>query len=222
MASIGRILLVCLVLLPSLTNSQGTEKFNELRAKAEAGDVSAQFAVGFMYDTGLEVVKNSGEAMRWYQRAAEAGHAGAQNSLGSMFQAEIRYSEALTWYQRAAAQDNAQATNNLAYLYDLGLGVSQDRNEAAKLYLASANLGWSEAMWNLANMYGAGQLGEVDLVTACTWAFRARRYADPTQKALLSRIDQVLPRLERTLARAQYEQCQQQGDNWSPQPRPKS
>ena len=209
------VLAACLVLSSSF--AQGTPKFNELLAKAQAGDVPAQFVVGSMYDTGLEAPKDSGEAMRWYQRAAEAGHAEAQNSLGSMLQAEKRYGEALTWYQRAADQKNAQAANNLGYLYDLGLGVAQDRNQAAKLYLASANLGWAEAMWNLANMYGAGQLGAVDLVTACAWSVRARRYADPTQKALLSRVDQVLPRLEQMLSRVQFEECRHRGDGWSPE-----
>jgi len=212
-----RTLLACLALAASLASAQGSEKFSQQLAKAEAGDVSAQFAVGFMYDTGLEVRKDSNEAKRWYTRAAEAGHAGAQNSLGSMLQADKRYVEALTWYQRGAAQGNAQATSNLAYLYDLGLGVAQDRKEAARLYEVSANLGWAEAMWNLANMYGAGQLGAVDLVTACAWTVRARRYANPTQVTLISRVDQVLPKVERTLSRAQYEECRQQGEGWVPQ-----
>jgi TPR repeat protein len=209
-------LCVCLALTPLLASSQGTEKFNALLAKAEAGDVSAQFAVGFMYDAGLEVAKSGPEATRWYQRAADGGHSGAQNSLGSMLQAEKRYGEALAWYQRAAAQNHAQATSNLAYLYDLGLGVPQDRNRAGNLYVAAANLGWAEAMWNLAIMQSIGQLGPVDLVTACAWTVRARRYADPTQKVLVSRIDQMLPKLERTLSRAQYDECRQRGDGWSP------
>ncbi len=59
------------------------------------------------------------------------------------------------------------AINSLGQLYDLGLGIAQDRSKGFELYKRSADLGHARAMWNIANMYGAGQLGKVDLFSAC-------------------------------------------------------
>jgi TPR repeat protein len=188
-----------------------------LLTKAQAGDATAQFLLANAFDTGRGVSRDSKEAVRWYLAAAEQGHAEAQNSVGSGLQAEKRFAEALPWYQKASEQNHALATNNLAYLYDLGLGVPQDRQRAHTLYLRAADLGWAEAMWNLANMYGAGQLGgPPDLVTACTWTLRAQRYAEKNDPQLNVLIARVVPVLERKLPSEQMTSCREQAQAWSP------
>lgn len=117
----------------------------------------------------------------------------------------------------AAAQHHALATNNLAYLYDLGLGVTQDRKRASELYLRAAELGWAEAMWNLANMYGAGQLGsQPDLLTACIWTLRAKRFALESEEQLAMRISRVVPLFESRLSSVQRASCEEQSESWSP------
>jgi len=187
-----------------------------LITKAEAGDINAQFFVGSAYDSGKGAPRDGNEAVRWYRMAAERGHVEAQNSLGSVFQAEKRYEEALPWYEKASAQGHALATNNLAYLYDLGLGVKQDRRKGFELYSRAADLGWAEAMWNIANMYGAGQLGEKDLVAACIWAFRARKFAAPHERQLLTHLGRVIPYFERSLSAEQLTSCREQSETWAP------
>jgi hypothetical protein len=155
--------------------------------------------------------------MKYYLMAATQGHVEAQNSVGSGLQADERYSEALVWFERAAAQGHALATNNLAFLYDLGHGVKQDRQKAFELYSRAADLGWAESMWNIANMYGAGQIGKVDMVSACIWTMRARRYANPNDERLQSQFPRILPYLERTLSPDDFASCKQKADSWSPQ-----
>lgn len=108
---------------------------------------------------------------------------------------------------------------NLAYLYDLGLGVKQDRRRAFELYSRAADLGWAEAMWNIANMYGAGQLGQPDLVAACTWTVRTQRFADLKHQALQAHIRRVVPQLERMLTSDQLATCRKDGESWMPQAR---
>lgn len=186
-----------------------------LEDKAISGDAQAQYALGAAYDTGDGVPRNRALATQWYKKAAEQGHAGAQNSLGSVFQAEKKYSDALYWYQKAAAQDHPLATSNLAYLYDLGLGVPQDRRMAQELYLRAANLGWAEAMFNLANMYGAGQLGAVDLYQAYIWCDRSARYASP-QSEVLRRSMECIGFLNRELSSEQLRRAQGESKNWAP------
>src|SRR5690349_13967026 len=177
-----------------------TPSTQELITRAEAGDAQAQLRLASAYETGQGVDRDAGEAEKWYRRAAESGLADAQNSVGSILQARGQYAEALPWYEKASNQGHAPATNNLAYLHDLGRGVPQDRRKGFELYSKAADLGWAEAMWNLANMYGAGQLGQPDLVAACTWIVRAQRFADPNHRALQNQFQRVMPQLRRMLS----------------------
>lgn len=193
-----------------------SKETKDLITKADAGDMEAQFHVGSAYDTGEGAPRDGEKAMKYYLMAAEQGYAEAQNSVGSGLQAEERYSEALTWYQLAAGQGHALATNNLAYLYDLGLGVPQDRQKAFDLYSQAADLGWAEAMWNIANMYGAGQLGEVDMLSACVWTVRANRYADANNHELKTHIAEVIPKIQSVLSASDMANCMRDAESWSP------
>lgn len=209
---------IVLVAFPTVTLADRTvaAEVKALIARADAGDADAQLRVGSAYDTGSGAPRSEKKAMRYYLMAADQGNAEAQNSLGSILQAEKRYPEALAWYQRAADQGHALATNNLGLLYDLGMGVQQDRRKGFELYSKAADLGWAESMWNLANMYGAGQLGSIDMMSACVWAMRARRYASPGDQRLQAQLARITPYLESELRASEMEKCQQQAAAWTP------
>ncbi len=212
---------LCSIVLLAFSNVAAADWFlsSETKAlivKAEAGDIDAQLRVGAAYDYGQGAPRDGSEAMKWYRMAADRGNAEAQNSVGSVLQAEKRYEEALPWFEKASAQGHALATNNLAYLHDLGLGVKQDRRKGFELYSRAADLGWAEAMWNIANMYGAGQLGEKDLVAACVWAMRARKFAAPDEHQLLNHLSRVIPYMEHSLSAEQLASCNQQSESWVP------
>ena len=53
------------------------------RVQAEAGDASAQFNLGVMYDNGEGVPEDDAEAVRWYRMAAEQGNATTPTGTGS-------------------------------------------------------------------------------------------------------------------------------------------
>ena len=184
--------------------------------KAKAGDTDAQFKIASAYDSGNGAPRDGKKAMKWYLKAAEAGMAEAQNSVGSGLQAEKQYSKALTWYAKAAQQNHPIAINNLAYLYDLGLGVKQDRLKGYELYLTAANLGWAEAMWNIANLYGAGNLGDVDLHLACIWTLRAKKYAESNDERLNAGITRTVPYLQKILKPEAFIKCQTDAEDWKP------
>ena len=209
------------IILLALSNVAAADWFlsSETKAlivKAEAGDTDAQFRVGAAYDFGKGAPRDGVEAMKWYRMAADRGNAEAQNSVGSGLQAEKRYEEALPWYEKASTQGHALATNNLAYLHDIGLGVKQDRRKGFELYSRAADLGWAEAMWNIANMYGAGQLGDKDMVSACVWSKRAKKFSAPQERQLQNHLSRVIPELERLLSPEQLASCNQQAENWAP------
>ena len=118
----------------------------EIRARAEQGDAGAQFTLGGRYFNGEGVPQDDREAVRWWRRAAEQGHAPAQNSL-----------------RRAAVLGDAHAQFILGRMYDLGRGVPRDDREAERWYRLAADLGYAQAQFILGRMYdhgrGAGVLG---------------------------------------------------------------
>jgi TPR repeat protein len=198
---------------------KATQAVEDLKQRAESGDPAAQWQLGSLYDTGRGVPRDGAETEKWYRRAAESGYAKAQNSLGSGYQADHRYSEALVWYQKAAHQGEPLALNNLAYLYDLGLGVKQDRQHAFDLYMKAADQGNPQAMFNIAVVYGAGQRGEPDLGQAYVWLLRAKRYRtncfardDKTD----NRVDGSIRYAEGKLSSAEQERARRVAEDWSP------
>lgn len=193
-----------------------------LMAKGELGDADAQFQVAGAYDTGRGAPHNRSDAVKWYLKAAEQGHAESQNSLGSIFLEDRDFKQAIYWFEKASAQSNAQAVNSLAYMYDLGLGVPRDRKKGFDLYSQAADLGWAEAMLNLAAMYWAGQLGEPDFLMTCIWGTRAERFARPRDRRLTARLNEMLPQVQNRLTITQLTTCMQQAGSWQPAaiPRP--
>ena len=63
---------------------------------------------GVMYDFGEGVPENDAEAVKWYRKAADQGHAQAQSNLGVMYVkgegVPENDAEAFKWYRKAADQ----------------------------------------------------------------------------------------------------------------------
>jgi hypothetical protein len=81
------------------------------------------------------VQKNERAAVEWYRKAADQGHAYAQNNLGLMYangQGGLlqRHTEAARLYRHAAIQGHAFGQRNLARLTRDGSGVKANRVEA--------------------------------------------------------------------------------------------
>jgi TPR repeat protein len=79
-------LFAVLVFLPSSAHAGMTpaevKAFNDIKAKAENGDASAQSLLGYYYNNGLGVAKNNVHAVNWFRKAAAQGDAYAQFILG--------------------------------------------------------------------------------------------------------------------------------------------
>jgi TPR repeat protein len=80
--------------------------FSWMGGRGSAG-AEEHFQKGDRHYYGQGVQKNLALALRWYRKAADLGHAAAQNRLGWMYEkgegVEMDYSEALKWYRRALA-----------------------------------------------------------------------------------------------------------------------
>jgi TPR repeat protein len=97
-----------------------------------------------MYRTGMGVVQDHKEAVRWYRKAADQGDAAAQFNLALMYAngqgVAQDYKEAVKWYRKSAEQGVAAAQSNLGLMYSDGTGVLNDNVRAHMWYnVAGAN-----------------------------------------------------------------------------------
>lgn len=102
----------------------------QLNSLAEHGDVRASCWLGFMYQKGNGVAKNSTEAAGWYRKAADLGCPRAAQRLGRMYEkgegVPLKVAEAAKWYRKAADQGNSLAQEDLGSLCARGTGVPRD------------------------------------------------------------------------------------------------
>lgn len=89
------------------------DEISDLTAKAEAGDVSAQYSLGMMYATGEGVTQNYQQAVYWWQKAAERGNTAAQFDLGVMYAngegVTQDYVQAHKWWNIASTNGHLKA-----------------------------------------------------------------------------------------------------------------
>ena len=79
------------------------------RGLAAKGDNDAAFNLGQAYRLGRGVSADSGEAKKWFERAARAGHLDAQVSLGLLLFDIGDRATALIWLKRAADRGEPRA-----------------------------------------------------------------------------------------------------------------
>jgi TPR repeat protein len=110
--------------------------WTSLLEAAESGDLRTQHYIGACYATGdWDGPKDEAEAIRWYTRAAESGHAESQYDLGFMLiigEGGVRDLEKGLWWMEQAAKDGeACAIKLLADIYQKGLfGIEVDADKA--------------------------------------------------------------------------------------------
>jgi TPR repeat protein len=110
---------------------------------------ATEYNLGVSYHRGLGVVKDYGEAVKWFRKAAEDNHAQAQFYLGVCYSrgegvAEDQ-AEAVSWYRKSADQNLALAEYFLGLGYKKGEGVAKNQVEAYKWFWLAAAQGNQDA-----------------------------------------------------------------------------
>ena len=108
----------------------------------------AQYLVGVMYENGYGMDADYGEAMRWYQLAADQGYAPALNQIGYLYfngyGVDVDYEETAYYQKLSAMYGYGPAQLNLGYLYEYGYGVEQGM-EGAQEALSRVSVEMQEA-----------------------------------------------------------------------------
>jgi TPR repeat protein len=138
---------------------------------ALAGDAVAQFNLGLAYGTG--VPKDLTEAVRWFRKAAYAGHIDTQANLAVCYHrgtgVKLDLIAAVHWYRRAAEAGHITAQFNLGVCYNKGTGVTKDPLDAVRWTRAAAEAGHAKAQCNLGTCYLDGNGVVQDFTLAKHW-----------------------------------------------------
>lgn len=155
----------------------------DFRPLADQGNATAQSQLGFMFELGLGVPKNSAEAVKWHLKAATQGQISSQVALGGIYKngqgVPRNEAEAARWYRKAADLGNLTGQLNIGLMYDLGLGVAQNYAEAAKWYRKVADRGNSAGQLSLGLLYQQGHGVPQDYAEARKWFLKAAEQGDP-------------------------------------------
>jgi S1-C subfamily serine protease len=119
-------------------------EIKQIRLIAEKGDSAAQLVLGnFEYLT-----TNYTDAVKWYQKSAEQGVAGAQAQLGICYQNGFGVpkdnEQCVKWYRRAANQGEKYGQAMLGLCYGSGRGVPLNDVEAYKWLILANSHEWRD------------------------------------------------------------------------------
>ena len=122
---------------------------------SDQGYAKAQFNLGCYYDHGqgesgrlvpggatvwtkFGVPRNPAEALKWYRKAAENGHAQAQYLMGKSYHSgkdvPEDHTQSVKWWRKAAEQGNPASQFNLGVMYLHGHGTHKDFVESARWF----------------------------------------------------------------------------------------
>jgi len=134
------------------------------RKAADQNNPDGLYHLGRVYESGIGVTKDLGQAGTYYQKAAAAGARDASLALANLGSApatitpnQDQINEGLRMYkakdfagaakvfQKLAEQGHPRGQYLIAYQYERGEGVRQSREEAVRWYCKSAEQGYAEA-----------------------------------------------------------------------------
>jgi localization factor PodJL len=153
-----------------------------LRAAALKGDPTAAYEIGVRYAEGKGVPANLDEALKWYDRAAQAGVVPAVFRLGTFYEKGMSVQKdadiARRYYLQAAERGNAKAMHNLAVLDADGGGKGANYKNASEWFRKAADRGVADSQFNLGILYARGIGVEQNLAESYKWFSLAAAQGD--------------------------------------------
>ena len=117
------------------------------------------------------------------KRAATAGFAPAQATLGLLFASAKKYSRAVHWWTLAADQGDLESAYNLSNAYRVGRGVEKSNSIAFDRLMQAAIGGLAAAQARLGLAYATGEGAIQDVIEATMWFTLASQSNEPSAQA---------------------------------------
>jgi len=180
-------------------------QIDQLRAKANAGDIPAMEELARRLVQGIGVPKDQQAGAGWMLRAAQRGSAQSAFNVGVMYErgfvVERDSTRAVEWYRKAAEGGMAMARHNLALMLREGKGTPRDGKEAIELLRAAARQGMSASMFTLGDIYERGDVAPKDQAMALAWFAITAEFESQTNRGSESQLGRTAAQRAATLKR---------------------
>ena len=97
-----------------------------LRRAAAKGDPTAAGSLGYAYDVGQGIRRDTTLALMWYRRAARLGNTTAATNIATVYRDQGKLRLAHRWLLLAAKMGDGDAAVTAGYSYLHGIGVRRD------------------------------------------------------------------------------------------------
>ena len=84
---------------------------------AKQGETNALNSIGYFFDKGIGVPKNTNKALVWYKKAARAGDTLAYANIGIVYRNRRNLERARFWFLKAIKSGDGEAALELAKVY---------------------------------------------------------------------------------------------------------
>ncbi|HSY91525.1 MAG TPA: tetratricopeptide repeat protein [Candidatus Binatus sp.] len=167
------------------------EAFNWFQLAAKQGLNGAQVDLAYLYVTGFGTAKDLEQAVHWYGLAAAQGNPNGEYSLGICYlhgEGIAQNSElARKWISLAFRHgDGARSLNATGLTYEIG--PDRDLGEALKWYEKAAEMGYSEAQFNVCRLTAQGLVSPADYKASTDWCSTLAERGDPWGEYGLARM----------------------------------
>ncbi len=152
---------------------------------AQQDNVTAQANLASLYYSGKGVDRNFDEAYKWYEKAALAGSASSQVTVGTFYKLGLvgggpDPKKALKWYHMAESNgQKLKASRQIGEVYESLADVTPGNKKLAiKYYKVAADAGDRLAQAKLADLYSSGFLGTENYEESFKWWQKAAASGD--------------------------------------------
>jgi hypothetical protein len=188
----------------------------KLRARAERGEVEAQYQLGLALVRSTNVKMDLAQGLAWIRKAAEQGYADAQCELGDMYfrgQGILKDdARTLAWWLKAAEQGHAECQNSAGVYYHWGRGVPRDDAQALAWIRKAAEQGHPLALHNLGLAFVEGWGVPLDVVEAYKWQTLAIARANYNQRFFM---EETSKKINQKITPAQVAEGKKRAQEWT-------
>lgn len=156
---------------------------------ASKGFPMAQFRLGTLYERGIGVKADPQRAQVWYERAAVQGNVKAMHNLAVLLASRTPkpdYKSAARWFTAAADYGLGDSQFNLAVLYENGMGVAKDQQQAYKWLVLAAKSGDKDAAARRDSLKAKLSAGDVAAAETAAKDWRAKAMPNMANDARLA------------------------------------
>ncbi len=149
------------------------ESINDLRKKAEKGDINAQSALGGTLVSTVPQYRNVEEGLKWLMLVAKSGDPNSEYNIGMTYlqgySGEVDKSKAFPWIEKAAQKGHDLAMRNYGIMLMYGDGCVKDEKRGFDFIYSALKNGDLPSLLIIGQLYLDGTYVKKDHIQAIAW-----------------------------------------------------